>query len=85
MSTPDTFAELVERLGTDAELAERLQVKSHVIRDWRIRDRIPSHWWVRVARMAQAMGHEGVTCDALAAIDESRAEGLGKLPDVAAA
>lgn len=69
-----TYAQIISKWETCSDLASDLGVSAGLVRAWRHRDKIPSAYWLDVARAAEGRGFKGVTLDALATIAASGRE-----------
>jgi uncharacterized protein YbdZ (MbtH family) len=61
--TPLTHRDVIDLWEETKEMAEVIGASWGQVRQWRSRGRIPSTWYVMVAREAQREGHGWVTAE----------------------
>ena len=68
----ETFRDIIDQWGTQASLARRFDIAPGTVAQWYRRDRIPAHWWHRVAFAAKEASIDGVTLELMALIEDRR-------------
>lgn len=66
----NSFRDVVSAFGGPADFAEAIGGHPPTVRAWIHRESIPSSWWNRIVRAAQARGLDEVTNDLLATLAE---------------